>query len=411
MSTTTDEKILANNNDDKNGRSDDLISEPDKKSSTLKDFCGLSIIQSKIVSWGITSIALCAIALLVTIIAFLCNRFFTILSPAIMPLVLGLFLSFTLRPFTRKITEKLSEGALGPVYWIFWFLLFVVVIILLVALGSKLVEQITYLVSNVPKLYEEMKSQQPKVLRELIIKLGGTQINIPKEYWMWVLDVCVTALKSLSSLSTWFFAIFFSYCFLKMPSFKAKTILEGKFELQKLPALSGKLNIIEKMIDDFTKVMTMFLPKQILINFFEGIVGGGLLMMFLPSGFVLGFIMGFMNIIPFYGTFAMLPVVLIVAYLGGDGIIAIQSLWLRVGLTIGIWMLISLIFDQLAPHIFHKKDKKDGVKLSSGAIVFSFLFWGALISPTWGMILAIPLSSFTVTLWEDLKQSLQNRRD
>ena len=84
-----------------------------QKTSWMGDF---SPRQKKVVTYGVTSLAICAIALLVTFVLILGGKIIRILSPAISPLVLGMLLSFVLSGFLEKISDK----ARGAVYWGFW---------------------------------------------------------------------------------------------------------------------------------------------------------------------------------------------------------------------------------------------------------------------------------------------------
>lgn len=140
--------------------------------------------------------------------------------------------------------------------------------------------------------------------------------------------------------------------------------------------------------------MTKYFPIQLGINLFEGVVGAFALWgIGVPSGPILGFLMGFMNIIPLVGTFLMLPVVLAVAYFCDGGSLRL------VGCAFGMWAIVEAI-DLFLPPRLHGKE----MNLPAGVTVFSFLFWGAVIDPIWGMILAIPLTAFAIALLESIKE-------
>ena len=68
------------------------------------------------------------------------------------------------------------------------------------------------------------------------------------------------------------------------------------------------------------------------------------------------------------------------------------------------WAVVEAI-DLLVPPLVHGKE----MKLPAGVTVFSFLFWGAIIDPVWGMILAIPLTAFSIGFIKAIKRFLERK--
>ena len=347
-----------------------------KETSWMADF---SPRQKKIVTYGITSLAICAIALLVTLVLILGGKIIRILSPAISPLVLGMLLSFVLSGFLEKISDK----ARGVVYWGFWLVVAFIVGMSLWIWGAQLVGQVDAFAVTIRNTYNSATARLPQ------FRGWVSEVKIA-EYVAQGVTFFVSGLKNVS---TWLFAVFFGYCFLRHP-LNVESLVRRARELPFLSLSDRTWSFLQEQMTELVDMLTKYFPNQLLINICEGLVGA-ILMSFigLPSGIVLGFLMGFMNIIPLVGTFIMLPIIIAVAYFCDGG-----SLLLVLYALCG-WAVVEAI-DLLVPPLVHGKE----MKLHAGVTVFSFLFWGAIIDPVWGMILAIPLTAFSIGFVKAIKR-------
>lgn len=359
----------------------------------------LSPAQKKAVSWGITSLAICAIALLVTLALMLGSKVVRLLSPAISPLVLGLLLSFIFCGFFEKVPRK----ALGLAYWLFWLVVALGIILALWGWGAKLISSVGELASTMNNAYNSVVTRFPQFKNWLL------EVNVSGQ----VMRGVTFFVNELKNISTWLFAIFFGYCFLKYPNEDRKCsddkkhegivkgILEAARHSPLLPPLSEETwEFFAEQVSYLANVLTKYFPTQLMINIMEGLIGAiGMLIIGLPSGVALGFLMGFMNLIPLVGTFIMLPIVLAVAYFceGGSLLQVLQAL--------GVWAVVEAV-DIFVPPLVHGKE----MNLPAGVTVFSFLFWGALIDPIWGMILAIPLTAFALGFFKSMQRLLSKKQ-
>lgn len=354
-----------------------------QKTSWMADF---STRQKKIVTYGITSLAICAIALLVTLMVLIGGKAIKIISPAISPVVLGLLLSLVLGRIFEKIPEKIRSCA----YWAMWLVIVGIIIVTMWIWGEKIWAQVDTLVQTARNTYHSVVIRMPQ------LKGLDSEVKISA-----FLIQCTTFfISGLQNISTWLFAIFFGYCFIKCP-INVDRIIERAKGIPFLSFSDKTWMFLQERLKDLVDMLTRYFPNQLLINFIEGMFGAiGMLLIDIPSGIVLGFLMGFMNIIPLVGTFLMLPVILAVAFFCEGGSI------LLVLLAFCVWVFIE-VFDLVVPHIVHGK----GMNLPAGVTVFSFLFWGALIDPVWGMILAIPLTAFSKSFYRAVKDFLKNNND
>lgn len=374
-----------------------------------QEICSMSERQKRIVGYGMTSIGVLGVVLLASVIVVACWFAGRQLGAVLKPLVLGLLFSCIFKNIFVWARNVISFGHCKSLEQLReedgtdWAGIIVVVVTILVVgslcgwvmyrFGSAIMGQVSALGSNLPVIVDNFMKDTPW-LRELLQNSGVDVQALLKKLPGYFLEHTGSLVTVKDAVSTWMFAGIFCYCFLENP-------LRGSMignELKALPMFSGwGMKFFEEQFDKFCDTMTKYFPKQILINFvIEGLAGGfGLMFLGVPFGFVLGFLMGALNIIPLYGTVVVLPVVLLVAKFGNGGSVSLMVA------SLSIWALVQ-IADVVLPMVVHGK----AMKLSTGVIIFSFLFWGAVISPIWGMILAIPLSAFSIGLWRSLKGCL-----
>ena len=364
--------------------------EKSQAKSWLSDF---SPRQKRIVTYGITSLAVCAIALLVAVTVVLGSKVIRIISPAISPLVLGLLLSFVLGHLFGKIPEKIRSFA----YWAMWVLIALAVIFTMWGWGEKLMGQVDTLTEVIQKAFSSLMERLSKIMKRFPqIEKWSSEVPISA----FITQFLMFFVSGFKKISTWGFAIFFGCCFLKTPLNADKIISQAR-EAPFLSLSDQTWKLIQEQLKGLVDMLTKYFPNQLLINIFEGLLGAiGLALLELPSGIVLGFLMGFMNIIPLVGTFMVLPIVLTVAFFcdGGSFFLAF--------LAFCVWAVVEVVDLILPPNVHGEK-----LNLPSGVIVFSFLFWGALIDPVWGMILAIPLTAFSMSFYRAVKEFLKSNNN
>ena len=162
-----------------------------------------------------------------------------------------------------------------------------------------------------------------------------------------------------------------------------------------LPLLKDKTKtFIAKQIDAIIDIMVSFYQRQVLICLIEGCLYGlGFWLVGVPYGFIIGFMLGLVNIIPFMGTLTCLPIVLVLAYFGNGGSVA------RMILALVVW-----VFGQFIDgYLITPKIQGDKTGLGYAGVIFSFFLWSMLLGPVLGLLLAIPLSACCVILWRAIR--------
>ena len=121
--------------------------------------------------------------------------------------------------------------------------------------------------------------------------------------------------------------------------------------------------------------------------------GTGFALVGLPYGFLIGFALGVMNLVPFLGSVVCLPIALPAAYFMEGGSTT------RLCLVLAVWLAGQLLDGYfITPRI---QGNKTG--LGYAGVIFSFFFWATVFGPLMGMLFAIPLSAFCVVLWRAVK--------
>jgi predicted PurR-regulated permease PerM len=113
----------------------------------------------------------------------------------------------------------------------------------------------------------------------------------------------------------------------------------------------------------------------------------------LKYGFVIGLMLGLLNIVPYLGSIIGLAVALPVAFFQTGGGLELLAL------TIVVFTVVQLIEGYvLTPRIMG-----DRTGLHPMVIIIAIFFWGTALGGIWGMILAIPLTAFLVVFWRLIK--------
>ena len=144
------------------------------------------------------------------------------------------------------------------------------------------------------------------------------------------------------------------------------------------------------LITEFVNIIVAFFRGQLIIAFLQGLLFAiGFSVVGLKYGFVLGLVLGFLNIIPYLGSMIGLGIGLPLAYFQEGGGPAL------IGLVMLVFVIVQLIESYgLTPRIMG-----DRTGLHPLAIIVAVFFWGSALQGILGMILAIPLTAFLVVFW------------
>lgn len=146
---------------------------------------------------------------------------------------------------------------------------------------------------------------------------------------------------------------------------------------------------------EFVKIIVVFFRGQMVIAFLQGLLFAvGFSLVGLKFGFVLGLILGMLNIVPYLGSILGLSIALPLAYFQQDG-----------GLyTLGGVMVVFTIVQMIEGYFLTPRIMGDRTGLHPMVIIVAVFFWGSALSGILGMILAIPLTAFGVVFWRLAKE-------
>jgi predicted PurR-regulated permease PerM len=346
--------------------------------------------QKKTIATALTVMSASVVIAFVAFVAWMVISAVSFVSAAIVPVVIGLFLSLLFKPYYEFWKGIVKNPAFASLLMLFSLLL--PLSIFMWHFGSFLVDQLSSLFAQAPetvdKLVKWTNTEFPG-LKKLADSLGIPYDKWAELYKLKAVNMGVSMIGSLSSVVSWLVGMIFFMYFLTRPS------MNGEDYVKQLPFLKDSTkSFVAEQIDSFLSIITSFFRRQVVICLVEGLYYGfGFVVVGVPYGFLLGFVLGVLNLIPLFGTIVCLPVVLTLSYLG-DGGTVVKLICATV-----VW-LIGQILDG---YFITPKIQGDKTGLGWAGVIFSFIFWGAVFQSLLGLLLSIPLSAFCVVLWKSLK--------
>jgi len=350
--------------------------------------------QKKTIAAGVTVLALSLVFAFVSVVAWAVLKILAFASSAIIPVVLGFFLSLFFKPyyiFWRRLVRNPSLALaamlatiLIPLGFFLWYA------------GAVTVDQISNLINQGPSMVrhgiEWLKTTFPKSV-SLMDQLGIPYNDIGELYTNYGGAALMKAgsggaLKVFGGVVSALVTIIFFAFFLTSRSRRGSDIVA------QMPFLKPETRaFVAEQIDAFVEILVSFFQRQTVICLIEGVYYGlGFALVGLPYGFLLGFLLGVLNLVPLMGTVLCLPVALPLAYFAGGSTT-------RLVLVLVVWAVGQV----LDGYCITPKIQGNKTGLGYAGVIFSFFFWGTVLGPVLGLLLAIPLSAFCVVLWRALK--------
>ncbi len=348
--------------------------------------------QKKSIANAITLLSAVVVIAFVMLIIWGVVAAFSMASSALIPVILGFFLALFFKPYylwCKKIFRNPTVAVLVmlatvmvPLGFLLWYA------------GALLIDQISNLFAQLPQLTKSVvhwfQATFPK-MHSVLAQMGVPYDNlggIVTQYGTTALKAGSGLLKCFIGLISVVFTFVFFIFFLMTKDHRGGEIVEG------LPMFKPETRkFLAAQIDSFVEILVSFFQRQIIICLIEGCMyGTGFWIVGLPYGFLIGFALGVMNLIPFFGSLVCLPVALPLAYFGHDGSV------LRLVLVLIVWAVGQF----LDGYLITPKIQGNKTGLGYIGVIFSFFIWPALLGPLLGMLLAIPLSAFCVVLYRAL---------
>ena len=360
------------------------------------------------VAAGLSVLSFAVVLTFVLFIGWTVLRFLDFASSALIPVALGLFLSMLFKPYYSWFLSRLKNPTLSLV---------VMMLTVLVPFGvfcwfggAFVFTQISHLIAAAPTILSRLSGwvgQQFPSLQPFLASVG-----VPEDQLLFFTDPARFAHESIASLSSAYGAkavkasmgvlryltgvgtalvtlIFFAF-------FVTRPAMRGEDYVREMPFLKDETKgFVASQVNLFIDIIVSFFQRQVVICLIEGVLYGmGFTLVGLPYGFVLGFMLGMLNLVPLLGTVVVLPLALPIAYFGDGGsllrLIGVLSVWLSGQVLDG--------------YLITPKIQGEKTGLGYAGVIFSFFFWGVVFHSMLGLLLAIPLSAFCVVLWRALKE-------
>ncbi len=367
---------------------------------TRAGFIRLSPRQQTAVATALTIVAAAVILCAVAGIGWLISAFLRRFSLVFLPVAVGSVAALVFNPYYEWLRARLRMPAALALVAVF-----VSILVPLVAFGwffgALAVEQISDMVTKFPEWWKgvaaDVKERWPRVLEFLQNNPWGQRLRAAVEGQEGALVEGLqlfggkaiswggVIFRGIGTLVAWAVVpVYFAFFLMANPR---RYVSADKM----LPFLkSDTRRDVVYLVTEFVNIIVAFFRGQLIIAFLQGLLFAvGFQLVGLRYGFVLGLLLGFLNIIPYLGSIIGLGIGLPLAYFQQGGGLALIA-W-----VLGVFTVVQLI----EAYLLTPKIMGDRTGLHPLAIIIAIFFWGSALQGILGMILAIPLTAFLVVFW------------
>lgn len=352
--------------------------------------------QDKIVSSAVTALALLTLTALGFFVFTGLIRFLSAFSSVFLPLAAAGILSLLLRPLYQWIRRKWKLPPPAAVSLI--LLLFLLPLLILFGVfGGLLLRQLTNLVSSLPALVDSLRAwiqENAPAVNAAIEEYGGMdQVRQwAKNQLGPLLNMAAGGAQGLLAMAG---AVIGVFSWAVLPVYLIFLLMAPPFPFDKLEEFMPYVKEKHRadavfLVRQFVDIVVSFFRGQLVIAFAQGVMMAvGFSAAGLSYGFILGLLMGMLNLVPYLGNLIGLMVTLPLAYFQSDGGLALVA-----GVIVVLAITQTVESYVLTPRIMGKS-----TGLHPMAVIFAMFFWGKALGGVFGLILAIPLTAFLVVLW------------
>ena len=360
----------------------------------------LTASQRRIVGSALTLLAfLGSVALLITAVIVL-GRLISFFSSVLWPLAVAGVLALILRPVVVTLERRLRLRRTTAVILLYGGVVIVTAVVLLLFI-PPLVEQVIDFVGYLPTLWQTAVSyvqahypQWVAVSQKYLaspsvgkfVEGMASEVQSLLSHALPSLKVAYGGVIDLLAFFTHMAVVpVYLFFFLLTRGQPARRIGDH------LPFLRpGLRSDVVFLASEFVSIIESFFRGQILIGLCMGVLlAAGFTAIGLKFGLVIGLALGVLNIIPYLGTILGLAIVLPLAFFQPGGG------WALIGLSLGVKVVVQCIESWvLTPKIMGHH-----TGLHPLAIIVAIFFWGTAFGGVLGMLFAVPLTAFFVTVW------------
>ncbi len=364
----------------------------------------LSPRQSATVGVAITALSAGVILLVILGLFLLFARFVAVFSSVFLPLFVALILALVMRPVQQVFQERLRLPRAASVAAVFIAVLLPLAMFLWF-FGALAVSQLTELARKLPELTSRAQTfvatHWPQVeklwdqygmagrVQEFLSEEADSILNAVRSMTRSAFSAGASAFRSVAAALSWFILPVYLAFFLMTPPFPRKDWAEL------LPFLKEDTRKdVVYLVREFINIIVSFFRGQLIVALGQGLLFAiGFALVGLQHGFIIGLLLGFLNIIPYLGSMLGLAIALPLAFFQADGGLT------QLGLVIAVFAVVQMIEGYyLTPKVMGER-----TGLHPLMIIVALFFWGTAFDGIAGMILAIPLTAFLVVFWRLVK--------
>jgi len=360
----------------------------------------LSSAQRRVVGFALSFAAVLGIVVLIGATVLALGKLAAFFSGVLWPLALAAVLALILRPVVEFVERQFSLKRLVAVS-AFYALFVCVVGGLLVVLLPPLIDQLLHFVAYVPTLWEAVSNYFQTAFPEWIALVkrqleNPTVASIAASLGGEFEGLLSHALPSLRAAGAGALGIFGTVAQLAIvPIYLFFFLLSRGAPTRHLPEHLGFMKTslrqdVVFLVNEFIAIVVAFFRGQLLIALLMGVMlAAGFSLVGLRFGLVIGLTLGLLNIVPYLGTIIGLCITVPLAFFQPEGG------WQLVGLVLLVYVIVQNIEGWfLTPKIMGER-----TGLHPVVVIVSIFFWGTAFGGVLGMLFAIPLTAFFVTLW------------
>jgi len=360
--------------------------------------------QRRVIGFALTLLALLATAALFIFAFVAFGRLISFFSGVIWPLAVAGVMALILRPLVEQLEKRLKGRRLAAVILLYGIVLLAAtgaLVLIVPPLIDQIIAFITYLPDfwasashyvevNYPDWIALMHRQMANpTVRRVVEGLSGEFQDLVTQTLPSLRAAGIGALGVFSFIAH--VAIIPVYLFFFLLSRGEPTQSFSRH----LDFLSRSVrDDIIFLIREFIGIVVSFFRGQLLIGLIMGVLlAVGFSIVGLKFGLFIGLALGVLNIIPYLGTIVGLAITLPLAFFQPDGG------WRLIGLV----LLVYIIVQNIEGWFLTPKIMGDRTGLHPVTIIVAVFFWGTAFEGVLGMLFAIPLTAFFVTLWRLLR--------
>jgi len=355
--------------------------------------------QSRTIAGAITTVSALVIVFAIALVGWLLAAFLNYFSGVFLPIVVGAIAALVCRPYYEWLGARLKMPPAVAVVAVFLSML-----IPLVGFGwffgRILLTQLGGLVENAPEYIESIRgwlSARTPRLVEIAQEWG-----IDERFRQTVSGQQETIAQGLQQLGSQAFSagmgvvrrVSALFGWLVLPVYFAYFLTVGGVRLDSaklLPFLKPETRKdAEYLLKEFVDIIVAFFRGQLIVAMLQGVLYAiGFSIIGLRYGFVVGMLLGLLNIVPYLGSMIGLAITIPMSLFQEGG-----------GTTLCVLALaVIVIVQQIESWFLTPKIMGDRTGLHFMAIIVAIFFWGTAIGGILGMILAIPLTAFLASFW------------